>query len=46
MTAVEGEPDVVVGLDAPVEPELGVYVAEMDGIAVDTVVVGLPSVPG
>lgn len=36
----------IVGLKTLLDPELGVYVAELDGIAVDTVVDVLPNVPG
>jgi len=46
VTAVEGDCDTVVGLEALVEPELSVYGADLDGIAVDTMGAELPKVPG
>lgn len=46
MAAVEGGSDIVVGLETPIAPELDIYVAELDGIAVDTVVDVLADVPG
>lgn len=46
VAAVGGDSDVIVEMETPLDPELGVYVAELDGIAVDAMVGVLPNVPG